>query len=83
MNFVDKEGKTVSVKGHVGENILDVAHANNIDLEGWGCGTHLFAWNSDTYVCVCFLLFLLPMIVGRIFHIVPVMVSRSVISLTL
>ena len=34
VNFVDKEGKTVSVKGHVGENILDVAHANNIDLEG-------------------------------------------------
>eukprot|EP00877_Chromochloris_zofingiensis_P001953 jgi/Chrzof1/11759/Cz06g08190.t1 len=34
VTFVDKDGKEVTVQAPVGTNLLEVAHANEIDLEG-------------------------------------------------
>ncbi|KXN71099.1 ferredoxin precursor [Conidiobolus coronatus NRRL 28638] len=34
INFITPEGETVSARGRVGQSILDVAHSNEIDLEG-------------------------------------------------
>jgi len=34
VTFVDKDGNRQDVDAPIGENILEVAHSNNIDLEG-------------------------------------------------
>lgn len=34
VTFVDKDGERITVRAPVGENLLEVAHANNVDLEG-------------------------------------------------
>lgn len=34
VTFVDKEGKDVTVQAKIGKNLLEVAHENEIDLEG-------------------------------------------------
>jgi hypothetical protein len=34
VTFMDKDGNRQDVDAPMGENILEVAHANNIDLEG-------------------------------------------------
>ena len=32
--FIDRDGDEIKVKGPLGENLLDVAHENGIELEG-------------------------------------------------
>ena len=34
MTFIDEEGEEVQVEAEVGKSLLEVAHANEIDLEG-------------------------------------------------
>jgi hypothetical protein len=34
VTFIDKQGKEVNVQAPVGKNLLEVAHDNEIDLEG-------------------------------------------------
>lgn len=34
MTFIDRDGKEQTVEAPVGETILGVAHANNVDIEG-------------------------------------------------
>ena len=34
MTFIDKEGKEHLVNAPIGKNLLEVAHENEIDLEG-------------------------------------------------
>ena len=34
MTFIDRDGKEQTVEAPVGETILGVAHANNLDIEG-------------------------------------------------
>ncbi len=39
MIFITPEGNRVPVTGSVGQNLLDLAHKNNIELEG--CGSQI------------------------------------------
>ena len=34
VNFITREGETVTVEANVGESLLDVARANDLDVEG-------------------------------------------------
>ena len=34
MTFIDRDGKEQTVEAPVGQTILDIAHANNVDIEG-------------------------------------------------
>ena len=34
INFIDNDGNTLAVQAHVGLSLLEVAHANDVDLEG-------------------------------------------------
>lgn len=42
ITYVDPDGEEHPVKAEVGKNLLDVAHENNIELEGTRCGIVLW-----------------------------------------
>jgi hypothetical protein len=44
VTFIDKDGSEINVFAPIGTNLLEVAHDNEIDLEG-GC--------ARVHVCVC------------------------------
>lgn len=46
VTFVDKEGKDHTVAATVGKNLLEVAHDNEIDLEG-GCCSWCAGWTGS------------------------------------
>jgi hypothetical protein len=45
VTFIDKDGNRTTVKEPVGTNILEVAHANGIDLEGKYFKTKCLIWS--------------------------------------
>jgi 2Fe-2S ferredoxin len=34
MTFIDRDGKELTVEAPLGESLLEIAHANNVDIEG-------------------------------------------------
>ena len=55
VTFITPEGHKVTCKAHEGENLLDIAHENNVDLEGaceasLACSTcHVIVEDPDYY----------------------------------
>ena len=52
--FIDKDDKKIKVTGDIGKNVLEVAHENNIDLEGaceasLACSTCHVIFENDLY----------------------------------
>jgi ferredoxin len=50
INFVTPEGETVSARGRVGQSILDVAHSNEIDLEGKPSTTQKYIFLTNIFL---------------------------------
>lgn len=49
IHFIDQKGEKIDVKAPIGENILIVAHENNIDLEG-ACECSLACSTCHVYI---------------------------------
>ncbi|KAI8871029.1 ferredoxin, partial [Ramicandelaber brevisporus] len=54
VNFITPEGETITVKANEGESILDIAHANEVELEGaceasLACSTCHVILEEDVY----------------------------------
>ncbi|KAL0108444.1 hypothetical protein PUN28_015176 [Cardiocondyla obscurior] len=49
VTFIDKTGKTIKVKGKVGDNVLYLAHRYEIDMEG-ACEASLACTTCHVYV---------------------------------
>jgi 2Fe-2S ferredoxin len=54
MTFVNKDGTRIEVEAPIGLSVLDLAHANNIDIEGacegsLACSTCHVIVNADDY----------------------------------
>lgn len=47
ITYIDKSGKSIQVKGKVGDNVMYLAHRYNIEIEG-------------TYTCVFYMTTLYP-----------------------
>ena len=59
VTFVDRDGDHVTVEGNVGENLLSLAHRNNIDMEG-ACDASLACTTCHVYIQPEFFSILLP-----------------------
>lgn len=59
VTFVDRAGNHVTVAGNVGENLLSLAHRNNIDMEG-ACDASLACTTCHVYIQPEFFSTLLP-----------------------
>ena len=59
VTFVDRDGNHVTVTGNVGENLLSLAHRNNIDMEG-ACDASLACTTCHVYIQPEFFSLLLP-----------------------
>jgi ferredoxin-2, mitochondrial len=49
VNFIDKSGKTIKIRGKVGDNILYLAHRYEIEMEG-ACEASLACTTCHCYV---------------------------------
>lgn len=49
VNFIDKEGKTIKIRGKVGDNVLYLAHRHEIEMEG-ACEASLACTTCHCYV---------------------------------
>lgn len=49
VNFILQDGTTKTVNGKIGQNILEVAHENDVDLEG-ACEASLACSTCHVYV---------------------------------
>ena len=51
MTFIDEDGEEVEVQAEVGKSLLEVAHANEIDLEGADRHTRPVSFISNRGTC--------------------------------
>ena len=51
VTFIDREGDRHVVRGRVGDNLLETAHANDVELEGACEGSSARRWRAATASC--------------------------------
>lgn len=55
VNFIDRDGDTMSIKAKIGDSLLDVAKDNDVDLEGEAFkGFYAEIWVGCSLLCSCF-----------------------------
>ena len=79
--FVESDGTEKEVMAEIGKNLLDVAHCNNVELEGMYSRLEIVALSSRLIDSGCdsFLLQVLAVASWRVRHVISFLKSRFTI----